>query len=236
MSASPGVIRVFIVSDVRLHRDGLAQALVRYSHIDVAGTAPAGAEVLDLVRQDPPDAVLLDNTISGGLTMATVLAQEAPGTKVVVFAVSEGDAQVIACAEAGAAAYVPADASVDDLVRVLESAVRGELMCSPKIAATLFNRLALLAAVRARPHEEPALTGREAEITALIDQGLSNKEIARRLCIETTTVKNHVHNILEKLHVHRRGEAAAYARRSSTVAAGLRQRTRPGLDLMARGS
>jgi two-component system, NarL family, nitrate/nitrite response regulator NarL len=222
MAMLPVSIRVFVVSNVRLHRDGLAQALLRYSHIDVVGTAPAGVEVLDRVREACPDAVLLDNAIAGGLALVPAIRERAPSTKVVVFAVAEAEALVIACAEAGAAGYVPAEASVDDLVVTLESAVRGELMCSPRVAATLFNRLAALAATREQPHERPPLTGREIEIMLLIDQGLSNKEIGRRLSIETATVKNHVHNILEKLQVHRRGEAAAYARRSAMGAVGRR--------------
>jgi two-component system, NarL family, nitrate/nitrite response regulator NarL len=214
MATFQSAIRVLVLSNVRLHREGLALALVRYGQVEVVGTAAACVEVLDQVQNDHPDAVLLDNAIAGGLTMIRAIIERTPNTKVVAFAVADDDAHVLACAEAGAAAYVPADASVDDLVVVLESAVRGELMCSPKVAATLFNRLAALAAGRARTQEEQPLTGREAEIMALIDQGLTNKEIARRLCIETATVKNHVHNILEKLHVHRRGEAAAYARRA----------------------
>jgi two-component system nitrate/nitrite response regulator NarL len=211
-------IRVFVVSNVRLHRDGLAQALLRYGQLEVVGTAPASAEVPEEIREQRPDAVLLDNAIAGGLSMVRAIVEQVPSTKVVVFAVAEADAQVIACAEAGAAAYVPTDASVEDLVVMLESAVRGELMCSPRVAATLFNRLATLASARENWHDRPPLTGREVEIMRLIDQGLSNKEIGRRLSIETATVKNHVHNILEKLHVHRRGEAAAYARRSALSA------------------
>jgi two-component system nitrate/nitrite response regulator NarL len=229
METPPPSIRVFIVSNVRLHRDGLPQALLRYGHVEVVGIAPAGAEVPELIRERRPDAVLLDNAIADGLTMVRAIVDQVPSTKVVVFAVAEGDAQVIACAEAGAAAYVPADASVEDLVVMLESAVRGELMCSPRVAASLFNRLATLACARKDPHERAPLTGREVEIMRLIDQGLSNKEIGRRLSIETATVKNHVHNILEKLRVHRRGEAAAWARRSALVG-GRRSLAPHGLD------
>jgi two-component system, NarL family, nitrate/nitrite response regulator NarL len=145
MQMPPPSIRVFVVSNVRLHRDGLAQALLRYGQVEVVGTAPAGTEVSERVRDQCPDAVLLDNAISGGLSMVRAIMEQAPSTKVVVFAVGEVDAQVIACAEAGAAAYVPSEASVEDLVVTLESAVRGELMCSPRVAATLFSRLATLA-------------------------------------------------------------------------------------------
>jgi DNA-binding NarL/FixJ family response regulator len=187
--------------------------LERYAQIEVVGAGPADTELLGQLRECRPDAVLLDSAVTGGLAMVRAITEVLPSTKVVAFAVADGEAQVIACAESGAAAFVAAEASVSDLVDVVEGAVRGELRCSPRIAATLFTRLAKLAADQERLYDGLHLTGREGEIIALLDQGLSNKEIARHLRIETATVKNHVHNILEKLHLHRRGEAAAYARR-----------------------
>jgi two-component system nitrate/nitrite response regulator NarL len=213
MGTVPPAIRIFVVSNVRLHREGLAQTLQGYAQIEVVGTGPAGIELLGRVRECRPDAVLLDSSVPGGLTLVRSITEVIPGTRVVAFAVAESDAQIIACAESGAAAFAAAEASVSELVEVVEHAVRGELRCSPRVAATLFTRLAKLAAGQDRPYEGLHLTGREREIIALLDQGLSNKEIARHLRIETATVKNHVHNILEKLHLQRRGEAAAYARR-----------------------
>jgi len=95
---------------------------------------------------------------------------------------------------------------------VVSAAVRGELPCSPRIAGGLLRRVTALAAERWSREEPYRLTAREAEIAQLIERGLSNKEIARTLCIEVSTAKNHVHSILEKLHVHRRVEAAALLR------------------------
>jgi DNA-binding NarL/FixJ family response regulator len=133
--------------------------------------------------------------------------------KIVAFAVAEVDEVVLACAEAGVASYVPRDASIEDLVASVHRAARGEMLCSPRIAATLFRRVAALAAeVQPAAAAAVLLTRREREIVELIDGGLSNKEIAQRLSIEVATVKNHVHNLLEKLHVHRRGQAAARVR------------------------
>src|SRR2546421_13075479 len=124
----------------------------------------------------------------------------------------EDHGDVLASAEAGAIAYVPREASLEDLVAVIECAVRGEAVCSPRVAGALLRRIAVLA-TDGRSDRVPArLTKREREIMGLIDEGLSNKEIAKRLRIEVATVKNHVHNILEKLQVHRRGEAAARVR------------------------
>jgi DNA-binding NarL/FixJ family response regulator len=124
-----------------------------------------------------------------------------------------GEDQVVACAEAGIAGYVDRDASLRDLVATVRSVARGELLCSPRIAARLMRRVAELAD-QPRPPQTPAhLTRREREVVALIDEGLSNKEIAQRLNIELPTVKHHVHNVIEKLGVRSRLQAAAHVRR-----------------------
>jgi DNA-binding NarL/FixJ family response regulator len=145
--------------------------------------------------------------------MIRAVAEQAPATRVVVLGLPAGDQALLDCAEAGAAGYVSRDASLADLKAALQSAVLGELRCTPRDAAALLRRVALLAAQRSGPAPTgAALTQREVEIAGLIDGGLSNKEIARRLGIEVSTVKNHVHNILEKLQVHRRGEAVSQLR------------------------
>ena len=115
-------------------------------------------------------------------------------------------------AEAGIAGWVTREASVDDLRATVASAAAGEAVFSPRLAASLLRRVAALASERRVGAQATPLTRRQREILALIDEGLSNKEIARRLSIEVATVKNHVHNILEKLEVTRRAEAAALVR------------------------
>jgi DNA-binding NarL/FixJ family response regulator len=116
-------------------------------------------------------------------------------------------------AEAGVAGFVPREASMEDLIVTLVCAVRGEFRCSPQFAGRLLGRLRQHGHVDLQaPVDENPLTPRECEIVSLIDRGLSNKAIAASLGIEMATVKNHVHNLLEKLHVHRRGEAAARLR------------------------
>jgi len=119
---------------------------------------------------------------------------------------------VIACAEAGVSGYVTREASLDELTGVVESVARGESPCSPRISALLLRRVAETAGRRTETDAARRLTRREAEIVGLIDEGLSNKQIAGRLSIELATVKNHVHSILEKLQVERRAEAAARVR------------------------
>jgi two-component system, NarL family, nitrate/nitrite response regulator NarL len=138
----------------------------------------------------------------------------------------ETDEAVLAYAEAGIAGYVSRDGSVQDLVTAIEGAVKGELRCSPRLAGTILRRLAWRAAVGGDVSPRTTLTSRETEIVRLIDQGLSNKEIAVRLGIEVATVKNHVHNLLDKLRVHRRSEAAARLRAQDSRAT-LSGRSRP---------
>jgi len=146
------------------------------------------------------------------VTMRALAAVE-PELKVVALGVPEVEPHILACAEAGVTAYVPREGSLDDLVATLKGVAVGEMRCSPRIAASLFRRVATLALERHAERATGRLTVRETEILKLVDEGLTNKEIARRLYIELPTVKNHMHNILEKLQLRSRREAAAWMRR-----------------------
>jgi len=203
--------RILIVSGVRLCREGIALALGRTEAVDVLGAA-APFEAFACVAALAPDAVVLDSSLDDGLVLARRLREVASDAKIVAFAVSPIDRDVIAHAEAGMSAFVPRDGSIDDLLGAIQQAMRGEFACSPRLTALLLARIAALST--GQPAHEHALTQREKEIVLLVEQGLSNKEIARRLSVGTATVKNHVHNILEKLQVRRRGQAAARMRRN----------------------
>lgn len=221
--------RVVIISSIRLYREGLAEVLSQQADIDVVGTLgypPLGVEALADLR---PDVVLMDLGSREGLATLRQVAHGGPEIRIVALGLPETEGYVVACAEAGAAGYVPREATLDDLVRAIRAAERGEARCSPRVAAGLFRRLARWG--RSDPGAEPdgaaiRLTRREREIAGLIELGLSNKEIAVRLGIELATVKNHVHNLLEKLRVHRRGEAAARLRRQDVPPAGAFTRRR----------
>jgi DNA-binding NarL/FixJ family response regulator len=117
--------------------------------------------------------------------------------------------EVFACAEARVSGFVSRNGSIQDLVAAVHCAVRNELVCSPRVAALLFGRVASIRSERVGERPNGGLTRREHEIVSLITQGLSNKEIARQLRIQNPTVKNHIHSILGKLQVRRRGEVAA---------------------------
>jgi DNA-binding NarL/FixJ family response regulator len=153
----------------------------------------------------------------GSLDVVRELTARAEPLRVVVLTLPELEQAVLPCIEAGVAGYVPRDGGLDDLVAVIRSAARGDGVCSPRMVGRMWARLAQLSRAHSDPTALDALTSREREILTCIERGNSNKEIAARLSIELATVKNHVHNILEKLHVHSRGEAVAALRRTASL-------------------
>ena len=206
------MIQVLIVAHIRLYREGLAQVLTREPTLAVVGMAASREEALAAARTLQPDVLLLDLAMAESRDLVRELQAAGLSVKVVAIGLIEAEGEVLSCAEVGVAGYVPREGSLEDLVAAVESVGRGELLCSPQVAGSLLRRLAALALERGPASEGPRLTLREREIVGLIDQGLSNKDIARQLGIEVATVKNHVHSILEKLSVRRRGEAAAKIR------------------------
>lgn len=206
------VITVVIASAVRLYSEGLRQCLCEDRAAAVLGIAQTLADIRALLATLRPGVLLLDQAMPGGLNLVRELRLTPQRPKVVALGMPDQEDTLLEWAEAGVAGLVPREASFEELVVTIGHAVRGEFRCSPRFAGQLLNRLT-------QPRrDEPAwsrpssLTAREVEIVHLIDRGLSNKEIAVELGIELATVKNHVHNLLEKLHVHRRGEAAARLR------------------------
>jgi two-component system nitrate/nitrite response regulator NarL len=219
--ASP--IRVIVAADVRLYREGLAIALQAGQRVNVIATAATAQEAVVVERSNRPDVALVDTEMPDGIAAIRAIALR-QGTAVIALAVPERGPDVIACIEAGAAGYVTREGAVGDLVSVIESVLRGEAICSPRMVAVVLNRLSALAAERTTNSPVDELTVRELQIVELIDVGLSNKEIAAQLSIDVSTVKNHVHHILEKLRVRRRAEAAARMRTSAAWRAILLER------------
>jgi two-component system, NarL family, nitrate/nitrite response regulator NarL len=208
----PGLIRVVIAADIRLYREGLAERLDREAGIKVVGTAADWPQSLTRLRDLMPDVVLVDMVMPESVLAVRSICAAAPAVKVVALAVPETERDVFAYSEAGIAGYITREASIEELVQTIESTARGELILSPRMAATLLRHVATLATEGGAEMPEARLTTRELEIVELMDEGLSNKEIARRLSIGLPTVKNHVHHILEKLQVTRRSEAGARVR------------------------
>jgi two-component system nitrate/nitrite response regulator NarL len=205
--------RLLILGEVGVYREALAGSLGRDDRFEVVAVAAGVEEAREALERVQADVLLVDTRMPDGASAVRALAAAAPQVKLVALAVPEVEDEVIAFAEAGASAYVSVDGSMDDLASVVQCVERGEVLCSPGMAAGLFRRVAALSRERQLAPIEEKLTARELEVLRLIEEGRSNKEIASALSIEVPTVKNHVHRILEKLHVHRRSEAAARARR-----------------------
>ncbi len=215
-------IAVFVIAEVRLYRDGVAQALAGDPRFTVAGSAATHADGCRAMAalSTHPGVALIDAGGVAGLAGARALRAALPDVPLIALAIDENDDAVVAWAEAGVSGLVTVNTPLAGMMDAIESVARGGAPCSPRATAALLRRVAELAGHHHRRNgEAPAgerprgrLTPREREVIALIDRGLSNKQIARALQIELPTVKNHVHAILEKLHVERRGEAAAAVR------------------------
>jgi DNA-binding NarL/FixJ family response regulator len=206
------LIRLVIASPVRLVREGLAASLHGRDGVSVVDAVSLDAQGIDRIAAAAPDAVLVDLGQTDALATARLLRSASPEAKLVAFALDEIDAGVFACAAAGFSSYVPRESGTDELLRALADAMDGRMHCAPHIAAAMFRRLADFLRDTAPRAALPALTMRESEILALAEKGRSNKEIARDLAISCATVKNHMHNILQKLQVSRRGQAVARLR------------------------
>jgi DNA-binding NarL/FixJ family response regulator len=204
--------RILIVDDCRLHRESLAAIAVAHGSF-----IPAAAWDMPSLRAElaevPPDIVLLSMVARDAEALLRAVGDNYPHAKVIVTGLSEyHEAEIVACAEAGVAGYHLRTDSLDDLLVLVSKLLDGESYCSPKVSAILLKRLSALAAGRQPEAKELILTAREIQILRMLEIGLSNRDIADRMCIALHTVKNHVHSVLNKLGVSTRAEAAAYSR------------------------
>ena len=140
------MIDVLVVAEIPLYGDGIVRALGHGGRVHVLGTATSSQEALSRVRDLQPEVVLVDVAMDDGFDTVRAIDETTPEAKVVALALSDTEADVIACAEAGARGYVPRDGSLDDLEAVVEGVARGEILCSPRIAASLLRRVGTLAA------------------------------------------------------------------------------------------
>jgi two-component system, NarL family, nitrate/nitrite response regulator NarL len=201
-------IRVFIVSNVRLHREGLAALLRECPSIEVLGTKSV-QETQNALPMMATDVALVDALSADDSEIVGVLRRICAGMRIVAVGVRETASDVLACAAAGIDGYVPMDAALADMVTAIENVVRGELTCSPEVAASLYRSVGFSRRVIAGAGP---LTTRELQVADLINRGCPTKEIAWRLGVQPCTAKNHVRNILQKLRVRRRGQAVAKLR------------------------
>jgi DNA-binding NarL/FixJ family response regulator len=211
--------RVLLVDDHDLFRTGLRNLLEEQA-VQVVGEADNGTEALRLVRELAPDVVVMDLNMPGisGVEATRQISMIAPLTRVLVLTISDQDADVMDAIMAGACGYLLKDAAIADLMRGIRSAAIGESLVSPTIAAKVLQRMRATGASR---HDaeviESELSSREIEVLKLIANGKDNAQIAADLHISPKTVKNHISNILMKLQIQNRIQAAVYAVRSGIV-------------------
>nr|WP_145491719.1 MULTISPECIES: response regulator transcription factor [Streptomyces] len=207
-------MKVLIVDDQALIRDGLVTICERLPDVEVVGTAGDGQQALIAVAERTPDVVLMDLRMPrmDGIEATSVIMAEHPGTHVVVLTTYSDDESISAALAAGALGYLTKNAGRDDIDRALRAAARGQALFDPAVHAHLVALTRRPTA--ALPDQLPdGLTAREAEVLGRMAQGLSNQEIARSLFVSEATVKTHINRIFTKTRSRDRGQAIAYAHR-----------------------
>jgi DNA-binding NarL/FixJ family response regulator len=206
--------RIVVVDEYRILCDAVAQAIARQENYQV-DTLSYNAEVVKQAKKLQPDVLVLNAFYQKDrvLNIIRSLSLENPSIKIVIMGVLDNGRDILDFVEAGAAGYVHYTSSLENLLTTIDLVISNKTMCSPDVAYSLFSRLAELS-VRVKPNGangKTHLTSREMDVIDLIAEGRCNKEIANELLISISTVKNHVHNILEKLNLQRRLDIAKYA-------------------------
>jgi two-component system nitrate/nitrite response regulator NarL len=210
-------IRVLVATHIRLYCEGLERVLRESPEFALVGTACSAAAAIEEAERLGADVALLDMAMTDAFAVAKEVARGGGRAKIVALGMPDDETEVLSCVQIGIAGYVTRDGSVGDVVAAIKAAARGEVHCSPKIAGSLFRRIAALSSERSARTVPGGLTAREAQILKLVQEGMSNKMTSRTLGIELPTVKNHVHSILVKLGVHRRAEAISLMNRPDSV-------------------
>jgi len=207
-------IKVLIVDDREVFREGLARLLEEQQHIKVVSWC-AGKQAIGMVEKVKPDLVLMDTDLSecDSIDVVRQVTESSPQVKIAMFSESVDQARLFASVEAGASGYLVKDLSVDNLVKSIDLISEGRVVISPLLSKKFVDEFTVLREEkRARGTEEESdLSERETEILRLVAEGYTNKEIAQKLCIAENTAKVHVKNILQKLELRNRQQAAAYA-------------------------
>lgn len=205
-------IRILLVDDHALFRDGVASLLAEQEDFEVVGEAQDGEEALQKARELMPDLILMDIYMPGvdGLTATRRIKEEMPYVKIVILTVSEEDQNLFEAVKSGAQGYLLKKEGAKRFLDLLRGLSQGEAPISPPMAAKILNEFARQPR---RPEAVPGvqLTPREKEVLELLTKGLTNKEIGAALSISENTVRNRLRNILEKLHLENRVQVVAYA-------------------------
>ncbi len=214
-------IRVLVADDHVLYRRGLQFVLGQEDDIDVVGEAGDGSEAIRRVEELLPDVVLMDVRMPrrSGIEACMAIKELVPSTKIIMLTMSDEESDLYEAVRAGANGYLLKDVPGEEIADGLRAVQSGQSLISPSMASTLLSEFATMI----KKHEQvptalvPKLTDRELQVLKLVARGMANKAIAAKLFISENTVKNHVRNILEKLQLHSRMEAAMYAVRENLL-------------------
>jgi two-component system NarL family response regulator len=214
-------VRVLVADDHALFRRGLVMVLASEPGIEVVGEAEDGEDAIARAGELAPDVVLMDVRMprTSGIDATRAIADVVPTAKILMLTVSDEEEDLYEAIKAGATGYLLKEISIEEVATAVRSVVAGQSLISPSMASKLLNEFTSLArrAEERTSVPSPRLTDRELEVLKLVAQGMSNREIATALYISENTVKNHVRNILEKLHLHSRMEAVVYAVREKLL-------------------
>jgi len=209
-------VRVLVVDDHALFRRGIVTVLANQENISVVGEAVNGLEAIDKAEELVPDVIVMDLNMPqcSGLEATQALQAKMPQVSILVLTVSDNEADLFNAIKFGATGYILKNTEPEELVQAIHHIAQGGVILSPMMAAKLlteFRGLGTDAMVKKTAEEEDNLSPREDEVLRLVSQGATNKEIADSLFISENTVKTHLRNIMDKLHLANRSQAAAYA-------------------------
>jgi len=218
---SGDAIRVLIVDDHELFRKGLQMVLEAETDIDVVGEASDGNEAIEQAEATTPDVVLMDVRMPkrSGIEATIAIKDTLPSTKILMLTISDEEADLYEAIKAGASGYLLKEISIEEVSGAVRAVHQGQSLISPSMASKLLTEFASMVKRRDERAQVPGprLTDRELEVLKLVAKGMNNRDIGQELFISENTVKNHVRNILEKLHLHSRMEAVVYAVREKLL-------------------
>ena len=200
------MINVILISDIKIYCEGLSQVLSSTESLNVTGAVNNIDAAMSLIQNSPPDVVVQDMTMTDSCSLVQHISCMNSAIKIIALAVPYDESNIIKCAEAGITSYVPREASLDDLIAAVIGAVKGECFCPPKIAALLFSKIQHLTR---RAKETCLPDSRQEHDIHITDLTRREKQILNLMADGVSTVKNHVHNILVKLEVQSRAQAAS---------------------------
>ncbi|MFP5310309.1 MAG: response regulator [Actinomycetes bacterium] len=220
-NAAEDRIRILIADDHELFRRGLRMVLEDETDIEVLGEAGDGQAAVEQSRAEVPDVVVMDvrMPVLSGIEATRRIKEEMPHCKILMLTISDEEDDLYQAIKAGANGYLLKEISIDEIGNAVRSVHGGQSLISPSMASKLLNEFASMIKKEEEKQQVPAprLTPREMEVLQHVAQGMNNREIAKSLYISENTVKNHVRNILEKLHLHSRMEAVVYAVREKLL-------------------